>query len=117
MKKSLSLIIFVLGCSSTQEKSTDFQVGITHTVLSPHEYRFISTGKASQDSIDEEDMFKRKVSACQASKDLYLKKIKQLEPDQKYRDYFFELKSQRLSEDNIYCENIVEYRVPHPEKK
>jgi hypothetical protein len=48
---------------------------------------------------------------------MYLNKIKQLEPGQKFREYFAEVISLKNSEDFIYCQYIIEYKIPENEKK
>lgn len=106
-----------LNCSGQVSETKEFKVGVFHTELSPHHYRIVSTGKASQQSIEDDDSFKKKFSACQAAKEMYLKKIKTLEPAQTYRDFFIEVHSNRISEDNIYCEYTIDYKVPKEEKK
>ncbi len=112
------LILFVLfNCTSSDEKSIEYKVGVTHTTIGPHHYKIISTGKASEESIDSDDDFKKKFTSCQAAKDMYLNKIKQLEPGQKMREYFTEVISQKNSSDFIYCQIILEYKIPELEKK
>jgi hypothetical protein len=106
----------MVGCNATQERSNEFKVGVSHTILGNHHYKIISTGKASEESIEAEDMFKKKITSCQAAKDMYLKKISSLEKDQKYRDFFLNVLSQTSSTDNIYCEYIIEYKIPELEK-
>ena len=107
----------LIKCSSSEEKFQEYKVGITHTTLSPHHYKIISTGKASDEAIEKEDDFKRKITSCQAAKDMYLNKIKQLEPGQQFREYFAEVISLKNSEDLIYCQYIIEYKIPEHEKK
>jgi hypothetical protein len=116
----LKILIFLstlmIGCNATQERGEDFKVGVSHTILGNHHYKIISTGKASEESIESEDMFKKKVTSCQAAKDMYLKKISSLEKDQKYREFFLNVISQKSSMDNIYCEYVIEYKIPEIEK-
>ncbi len=116
----LKILIFlstlIIGCNATQERGEDFKVGVSHTILGNHHYKIISTGKASEESIESEDMFKKKVTSCQAAKDMYLKKISSLEKDQKYREFFLNVISQKSSMDNIYCEYVIEYKIPEIEK-
>ena len=116
MRILIFLSILLIGCNATQERSEEFKVGVSHTILGNHHYKIISTGKASEESIGSEDMFKKKVTSCQAAKDMYLKIISSLEKDQKYRDFFLNVLSQRSSIDNIYCEYTIEYKVPELEK-
>lgn len=116
MKILFLLSVLMIGCKATQERSKEFKVGVSHTILGNHHYKIISTGKASEESIESEDMFKKKITSCQAAKDMYLKKISSLEKDQKYRDFFLNVVSQKSSIDNIYCEYIIEYKIPEIEK-
>jgi hypothetical protein len=106
----------MIGCKATQERSLEFKVGVSHTILGNHHYKIISIGKASEESIESEDMFKKKITSCQAAKDMYLKKISSLEKDQKYRDFFLNVISQKSSFDNVYCEYVIEYKIPELEK-
>jgi hypothetical protein len=117
MLKILFILFVLLHCTSSDEKSIDYKVGVTHTTIASHHYKIISTGKASEESIDSEDDFKKKFTSCQAAKDMYLNKIKQLEPGQKLREYFAEVVSQKNSNDFIYCQIILEYKIPELEKK
>ena len=113
----LFFTLLFVSCSSTEEKAKEFQVGITHIELGMHHYKIISTGKASEDSIESEDLFKRKITSCQAAKDMYQKRISFLEKEQKYRDFFINVISQKNSIDNIYCEYVIEYKIPSSEPK
>jgi hypothetical protein len=117
MVKYLIIVLMLIKCSSSVEKSQEYKVGLTYTTLSPHHYKIISTGKASEDAIENEDDFKKKITSCQAAKDMYLNKIKQLEPGQKFREYFAEVISLKNSEDFVYCQYIIEYKIPENEKK
>ncbi len=117
MYRYLIIILILMKCSSSVEKSQEYKVGLTYTTLSPHHYKIISTGKASEEAIENEDDFKKKFTSCQAAKDMYLNKIKQLEPEQKMREYFAEVISQKNSSDFIYCQYIIEYKIPELEKK
>ena len=117
MSKYLIIFLILMKCSSSAEKSQEYKVGLTYTTLSSHHYKLISTGKASEEAIENGDDFKRKITSCQAAKDMYLNKIKQLEPGQKFREYFAEVISQKSSEDFIYCQYVIEYKIPEHEKK
>ena len=116
MRILILLSILIIGCNATQERSKEFKVGVSHTILGNHHYKIISTGKATEESIESDDMFKKKITSCQAAKDMYLKKISSLEKDQKYRDFFLNVLSQKSSIDNIYCEYVIEYKIPELEK-
>lgn len=110
-------LVMISGCSPDISEVREFKVGTVYKVLGDHHYQIISTGKANQQAIENEDEFKKKFSACQAAKEMYLKQLKELEPEQSRREFLIESRSQRVSEDNLYCEITIVYNQSIAEKK
>ena len=118
MKFFLVLILaFFPYCINFSPKSAPFYVGVESKTMKPHHHWIKSTGMASAESIENEDYFKRKITSCQAAKDMGLLRLKELEPSQKFREFFIENITQRFSDDGIYCEYSFEYNIEKDKTK
>jgi hypothetical protein len=118
MKFLLIIILLILhSCANFSPKSAPFYVGVESKTFNPHHHWIKATGMASAESIEADDYFKKKVTSCQAAKDMGLFRLKELEPNQKYREFFIENLTQRFSDDGMYCEYSFEYNIEKDKTK
>ncbi|PJZ69065.1 hypothetical protein CH373_04130 [Leptospira perolatii] len=90
--------------------------GVHVKELGPHKYEFHSIGKASVVSIEESDVFKMRKTSCESAKLLVTQKLDELEPAQKNKLFFLEVKEQKYFGDGEYCELTYIYELPQPKK-
>lgn len=110
-----------MGCVGTPtKKDPRLPTGVEVETLGPKYYRFLATARASQSSIDADDSFKMKTTACTAAELLVRHKLLELEPDEPKRLIFLERRSHSILGDGIYCKAEMVYdarpreNVPKP---
>ncbi|MBM9577859.1 hypothetical protein JWG45_11950 [Leptospira sp. 201903070] len=119
MKILNCILVFVLAftsCAHEVKERIHVDTGVTVKTLGPHNYELVSIGQASASSIEENDKFKMQNTSCTAAKTIATRKLEELEPDQKNRQFFLELKNTKYLEEGVYCEITYHYELPTPKK-
>lgn len=120
MKIFNSILVFALAfnsCAHEVKERIHVDTGVTVKTLGPHKYELVSIGQASSSSVEENDKFKMQNTSCTAAKTIATRKLEELEPEQKNRQFFLELKNTKYLEEGVYCEITYHYELPTPKKQ
>ncbi|TGK39358.1 hypothetical protein EHQ12_01920 [Leptospira gomenensis] len=116
----LGILFLVSGllfsCAQDVKDRIQMDTGVTVETLGPHKYKLVAIAQASSASIEENDTFKMQNTSCTAAKTLAARKLEELEPEQKNRQFFLEAKGTKYLDNGAYCEITYHYELPVPKK-
>ncbi|XDD49060.1 hypothetical protein AB3N59_11540 [Leptospira sp. WS92.C1] len=116
LKSILVVSLAFTSCVHDVKERVQTETGVTVKTLGPHKYELIAIAQAASSAIEENNTFKMQNTSCTAAKTLAARKLEELEPEQKNRQFFLEAKNTKYLEEGVYCEITFLYELPVPKK-